>query len=135
MPLFNWSDKYSVGVFMYDTQHKRLVELINELHDAMRASKARDVLGDILKGLLDYTKMHFVDEERQMATFNYPGLTAHRIEHEKLVAKVVELKAKFDGGDNTITIEVMNFLKDWLINHILVTDKKYGAYFNERGIV
>jgi len=135
MPLFNWSDKYSVGVHMFDNQHKRLVELINDLHDAMRAAKGREVLGDILKGLLDYTRMHFADEERQMTTFSYPDYAAHRVEHEKLVARVVELKAKHDSGDNTITIEVMNFLKDWLINHILVTDKKYGQFFKDKGIV
>ncbi|MBI5886129.1 MAG: hemerythrin family protein [Deltaproteobacteria bacterium] len=135
MPLFNWSDKYSVGVYMFDTQHKRLVDLINDLHDAMRAAKGREVLGDTLKGLLDYTRMHFADEERQMTTFSYPDYSAHKVEHERLVAKVVELKGKHDAGDNTITIETMNFLKDWLINHILVTDKKYGQFFKDRGIV
>lgn len=135
MPLFNWSDRYSVGVSMFDNQHKRLIELINELHDAMRAGTARDVLGHTLKGLLDYTRMHFAEEERQMAQYNYPGYAAHKAEHEKLVSKVVELIAKHDAGDNTLTIEVMNFLKDWLINHILVTDKKYTRFFNSLGVL
>lgn len=134
MPLFYWSDKYSVGVSTYDIQHRRLVELINNLHDAMKAGRAREVLGETLNGLIDYTRMHFADEERQMSAFNFPGYAAHKLEHEKLTVRVVELKAKFDAGDNTITIEVVNFLKDWLINHTLLTDKKYTGFFNENGI-
>lgn len=135
MPLFNWSEKYSVGVYMFDVQHKMFVGLINELHDAMRAGTARDVLGSILKKLLDYARMHFDEEGRQMTAFSYPGLAAHKAEHDKLLAIVIELKARFDRGDNAITIEVINFLKDWLINHTMLTDKQYTEFFNERGVV
>ncbi|MBI5236100.1 MAG: hemerythrin family protein [Deltaproteobacteria bacterium] len=135
MALFNWSDRYSVDVGVFDGHHKRLVELINELHDAMRSGHARDMLGSTLKGLIDYTRMHFAEEERLMSAHGYAGLAAHRIEHEKLVTKVSELHAKYVAGDNTLTIETMNFLKDWLINHILVTDKQYGVFFKSRGVV
>lgn len=135
MPLFNWTEKYSVGVNIFDSHHKTFVGLINELHDAMRDGKARDILGEVLKRTFDYARMHFAEEERQMTTFGFSSYTAHKVEHEKLLAKVSELMARFDAGENTITIEVVNFLKDWLINHTLVTDKKYTKFFNDRGIV
>ncbi|OGQ56215.1 MAG: hypothetical protein A3J24_07905 [Deltaproteobacteria bacterium RIFCSPLOWO2_02_FULL_53_8] len=135
MSLFNWSDKYSVGVHVFDTQHKTFVALINELHDSMRAGNARDALGGILKRLLEYARMHFADEERQMTLFSYPDLACHKAAHDKLLVQIIELKAKFDGGANAITIEVVNFLKDWLINHTLLADKKYTVFFNDRGVV
>lgn len=134
MPIIIWSSDLSVNVAEMDRQHKKLIDLINELFDAMSSGKGKDVIGKILDSLMEYTKTHFASEERMMQIHNYPEQSAQQSEHTKLTKQVMELQGKFKGGSVSITLETMNFLKDWLQNHILQNDKKYGPYLNSRGV-
>ena len=129
-----WSPDFSVKVKQFDDQHMKLVNMVNELHDAMKAGKGTEALGKILNGLISYTATHFADEERMMTTHTYPGMPTHKAEHEKLVKQVLDLQQKFKAGQPILTLEVMKFLKDWLVKHIQGEDKKYGVYFNSKGI-
>jgi len=135
MALFLWNDEFSVKVGTFDGHHKRLIDLINQLHDAMSSGKGREVIGKIVNSLIEYTKYHFGEEERLMTKYVYDGLPVHKIEHQKFVDKVSDLKAKLDKGDMSVTMETMRFLKEWLSKHILETDKKYSGFFNENGVV
>lgn len=132
--LFQWSQKYSVNVREIDQQHIRLFELINDLHEGMKTGKSRDVMGGILQGLVDYTNYHFSTEERYMSLHGYPGYPQHRSEHKKFVAKVLDFQKSFNAGSLLLSLDVMNFLKNWLSTHILVNDKRYGPFFNEKGL-
>jgi hemerythrin len=129
-----WNEKYSVGVKEIDLQHKKLTDLINGLHDAMKEGKGKDVLARVLQDLINYAASHFATEEKYMTQFKYPAYPAHKGEHEKFVKKVLDLQKDFNSGTAVMTLEVMNFLKDWLFNHIQGTDKKYGPFFNEHGL-
>jgi hemerythrin len=126
MPLMTWSDSWSVQVKSLDEQHKMLVSLINKLHDAMAAGKGHEVVGRVLDDLLDYTRKHFSHEEGMMRRHEYPDLANHARIHAEMVAKVVDLRTKVSGGTK-LTLEVMNFLKDWLTKHIQGTDQKYST--------
>ena len=134
MALVNWSVQLSVNIRQIDEQHKKLVSMLNELHDAMLNGKGRDVLSQILDGLAEYTVTHFATEENLMKKYNYPGYVNHKTEHDRFVEKVSEFKEKLSQGQLTLTMEVLNFLKDWLTSHIMGSDKKYGPFLNERGI-
>lgn len=134
MPLMSWSDSLSVNVEEINTQHKRLLELINQLHDAMGQGKGREVVGKVLDGLIDYTRTHFAYEERLMVAQVYPSYLKHKVEHDALTKKVLDLQSRFLSGEIVITMEVMNFLKDWLSTHIMNVDKLFGAYLNGKGI-
>ena len=134
MAIIQWDAKYSVNVAEFDEQHKKLVALINELDDAMRAGKGKDVIGKILHGVIEYTATHFAAEEHKMITLKYPGLVTQKAEHAKLVAKVKQYEADFKTGEIAMSIEVMQFLKDWLIKHIMGTDKQYSSFFNAAGV-
>lgn len=134
MALMEWNPALSVNVKQFDDQHKKLVNMVNDLHDAMKIGKGNEVLGKILAGLITYTASHFADEERLMGTHAYPAIYAHKAEHEKLVKQVLELQQKFKAGQPILTSNVMTFLKDWLVKHIQGEDKKYGVYFNSKGI-
>lgn len=134
MSLFKWKEEYSVKVTDFDDQHKKLINLLNRLFDAMGAGKGKEMVGPILTELIDYTVVHFKAEEKVMFTHAYPDMKAHIEEHELLKKRVYAFKADFDAGKAPLTIEVMNFLKDWLTNHIVDTDKRYGPYMNARGI-
>ena len=134
MPLFEWNAEYSVGVKEFDEQHKVLISLVNGLSDAMKAGKARETLGVLFDRLVDYAVTHFRDEEAMMQKYGYPEYVSHKAEHTKLVIQVLEYKEKFKKDSIGLSVEILTFLSSWIQNHIKILDKKYGIYFNEKGI-
>ncbi len=131
--LMQWSDSLSVGVDRFDRQHRKLVDLVNELYAALRAGKATEVQRKILDSLVEYTVSHFADEERQMAAAGYPDLEAHKAYHAQLIRQVSDFKTKLDQGQTSISSDLFNFLKSWLVNHIMEQDKAYGPHLNRIG--
>lgn len=134
MSLFPWSEKYSVSVSEMDNQHKILIGYLNELFDAMSQGKSQQIIGTILSKLVNYTKTHFAEEERQLQRINYPDIGRQKREHELFIAKLHEFVNEYNSGKVTLSLEVSNFLKNWLANHISIEDKKYGPFFNKKGI-
>jgi len=134
MPLISWKESYGVNIKEIDEQHKQLVAMINELHDAMVKQQAKEVLGKILDKLINYTATHFATEEKYMQQHGYPGYAEHKAKHDKMTAKVLSLKKEWQAGRATLTIEVSKFLKDWLDKHILGTDQQYAPFLKEKGV-
>ena len=126
MVFVEWSDKLSIGMPEIDDQHKELINILNRLHTAMAEGKGKAVLKDTLADLTDYTITHFYTEERYMTRYRYPQLAQHRVEHEAFVAKVKKFQEDFDAGNATISIELLRFIKNWLVNHISGTDMAMG---------
>lgn len=134
MALIEWSDSLSVNVTTFDNEHRKLIDMINDLNDAMKNGKSNDVLGEIISRLIDYTGRHFKSEEQYFAQYGYPNADAHRKEHQELVKKVVDIQERFNSGQMALSIEVMNFLRDWLRSHIKKSDKAYTTFFNDKGL-
>jgi hemerythrin len=135
MPLIEWTNALSVSVSEIDDQHQKLIAIINELYDSMRAGKGKEILSEILHRLKQYTQTHFGFEEQKMERFGYVDIAAHKREHAAFVAKVVEFSKAFNEGKVALTGELLNFLRDWLQTHIKGTDKKYSATFNQNGML
>jgi hemerythrin len=131
MSLYNWKPSYSVKVKSCDAEHVKLFALINELHEAMQSGKGAQVVEKIVGNLERYTQTHFSAEEALMARSNYPGLPAHRIEHQKFIAKVAGFR---NQGMTSQSISVLSFLNDWLTKHILRMDQQYSTHLNANGI-
>ena len=129
-----WSPAFSVKVRKFDDQHKKLVVLVNQLHDAMKAGQGNAILGVVLQSLISYTATHFKEEEQVMQANGYPDLARHKDMHQKLVSQVLDLQKKFQAGGDVLTMTVLSFLKDWLVSHIQGEDKKYGVFLNAKGI-
>jgi len=135
MPLMVWNDKLSVGVAVIDEEHEKLISMINELHDAIQGGHGKDSLGKILDGLIVYTATHFAHEEKLFADTGYPAAAAHKKAHDDLRKQVLDVQEKYKAGaSGALSLEVMNFLKNWLITHIQGSDKKYGPHLNAKGI-
>ncbi len=132
--LFPWSDTYSVKIGIIDAQHKVLVDLINELHHAMITRTGKEQLGKILSNLIKYTQGHFKAEEGILQSNQYPDFINHKAEHERFTKRVLDFQSKFQRNEIGLTIEVMDFLKDWLIKHIMGVDKKYTPFLNSKGV-
>ena len=132
--LFPWSDTYSVKIGIIDMQHKNLVNMINDLHQAMMTRTGKEHLGKILSNLIKYTQAHFKTEEGIMESHQYPEYENHKLMHERLTKTVLDFQGKFRRNEIGLTIEVMDFLKNWLSNHILGVDKKYAPFLNAQGV-
>lgn len=128
MAFFDWNKELIVDNGIIDAQHKRLIELVNTLFDAMSEGKGNDALGEVFIGLVDYTKSHFSTEAALMKLHNYPDLVLHLKEHEVLTKQVLDLHDKFKENETTLSLPVLNFLRNWLNQHILSSDKKFGDY-------
>lgn len=134
MPYLEWSDSFSVKNKEIDDQHKKLIGMINKLHDAMLANRGREVQEEIIFEMLEYISYHFTTEEKYMSSFAYPDYDTHKREHLEFAAEVADLKARIDRGALMLSIMPLSLLRDWLQNHILVTDMKYSEYFNSKGL-
>jgi len=132
MALIKWRDSYSVGVDKFDQEHMVLVELINEMFTIVR-DKEGDVavLTDAVEKLVDYTRIHFTDEEEALEKVNYPKLEEHKEIHTNLLEQVVDFQKQVEDEGKDLRMDLYKFLRDWLINHILDEDMKYGEYFTE----
>ena len=134
MALIQWHDNLSVNVAEIDRQHQQLIEMINELHAAMSQGKGREAVGSIISRLVGYATTHFQTEEKYFEKFGYPDTPAHKQEHTDFSNKVAEFREGFASGKMRLSIEVMNFLSDWLKHHIQVVDKEYAPFFNQNGL-
>lgn len=132
MSLFKWNDSYSVGHTDIDNQHKRLFELADLLHNAMSSGKGKEVLSKTLTDLVGYTKYHFSSEEKLMQKCQYPEYNQHKQAHDELTAKVIEFQKAFETSRAVLTIDLMQFLRDWLQHHIGETDKKVASYLKQK---
>jgi hemerythrin-like metal-binding protein len=132
--LFHWDDSFRVNIGVIDMQHQKLMSMVNELHQAMVEGSGKHKLGEILSNLIKYTRDHFATEERLMQSHACPDFLAHKCEHEHLTATVLDFQRRFLSNEVGLTIEVMDFLKDWLRNHILGSDKRYSPFLNAKGV-
>jgi hemerythrin len=134
MALIEWKDSYSVKISEVDTQHKKLIGLINELHAAILSGNSKEVLAKILSEIVDYTLSHFATEEKFFDQYEYPESELHKNQHKDLVQQVAALQKKHNDGEKVLTMDVMNFLRDWLQDHIVGCDTKFGPYLNSKGV-
>jgi len=134
MAFFTWNEQYSVHVEAMDNQHKRLFELISKLHEAMLTGKGNAELGEVLKGLKEYTTTHFAEEEKYMESFKYSGLVEQKKQHHAFIDKISEYETDLTEKRLGLSIDVLNFLKNWLVHHIQTLDAKYAESFHAHGM-
>ena len=125
IPVF--TDKFKTGIPMIDEEHKVLFEIIGKIYKAIGAELVHDkfdLILDILDELKEYTRVHFADEENYMKEIGYEGLSQQIILHEKFIETLNEVNLDHvDDNQQEYLYEVLNFLQNWLINHILKVDK------------
>jgi hemerythrin len=132
--VLRWNAEFETNVKIIDDQHKRLIDLINALHQAMMEGKAKPLVGGVLNELISYAKTHFATEERLMRNYAYPSSHEHRSLHADFTRQVLDFCREYNVGRATLSIPLMNMLKTWLNDHILGTDKAFGAFLNSKGV-
>ena len=132
MALIDWTDEFKTGIESVDNQHRKLVEIVNKFDEAAKKGKGSRIMNEILNDLIGYTTEHFSDEERLLEDAGYAKLKQHKSQHRQLLQKVERLQFEFDQQGKRITAEVREFLKYWLINHILKEDKAYVSAITQK---
>ena len=123
----------SVGYNAIDEQHIRWIDLINAVYNSLSSGSSREKLGKVLKDLVDYTVWHFGFENKMMAEYNYPDKESHMKLHKDFIAEIKKLESRYESGEDIMGVNVLEFLKDWLSDHIMKIDTKLGAYLESKG--
>lgn len=129
----DWSDRYAVGVELIDQQHQKLFRLIDQLARGIQAGNSEATLQAVFDELAEYTRTHFETESRLMQESGYPDGARHGALHRELEASLGELIAKARRGEPWVSLETMNFLRQWLYHHIDDTDRHLADYLRSRG--
>jgi hemerythrin len=132
MAFVTWKDEYSVRVPEIDTQHQRLLTVINQLHEAMRMGGKPESLKAVTDELVSYTRYHFGYEEQMLARASYQGLEEHKRKHRAMVAQVEGFASEITSGKASVSLKLMSFLKEWLSRHIMETDQRYSGHMTSR---
>ena len=132
MDLIVWKPEYSVGVKEIDIQHRRLVQMIRVLQESIRDDLGSPVVGRTLKQLVQYTRTHFRDEEALMKRIGFPELDSHQQKHKRLVGEIVEILENLKADKEYSAVDLITFLKHWLVDHILAEDCQIAPVLQER---
>ncbi len=129
-----WSTIYSVGVEKIDKQHKYLTEVINKLFNAFSEGKAETIIPEIITELSDYTHFHFKTEEEIFEQYQFPEKEAHILKHQEFIDNVGKWSEEIDQKKKDVHYDMMNYLKNWLLEHIQQDDKLYGKFLADNNI-
>ncbi|MBZ0264358.1 bacteriohemerythrin [bacterium] len=134
MPYLPWKDEYSVGVERFDDQHRQIFACINDLAAAMSKSTEHSVLRNIFGELIDYSRVHFRDEELNLVAFDYPDYKAHKFEHYRLIKQVIDYALNYCSNPE-LGSEILEFLRHWILDHVLESDMKYKSLLENQDII
>lgn len=133
MAFLEWTESLSVGSRLIDTDHKRLIDLINRLHDVGAQGGSHEATAAALSNLIDYTRTHFVHEETLMRKTAYPQFIPHKIQHDRLMKQIEDFKARFIAGQVGLSQDTLVFLRTWLCDHFIKVDRYLGEWLRKCG--
>ena len=131
--LLSWNKTFETGISEIDQQHQQWIAIFNEFLSAIKDNSETTILESTLAKFMEYSRIHFSTEEKYMQRVKYPSYALHRKIHESFVVKTryyAGLLSKHKKDD--LAQEIWNFIKDWMVNHILIEDKKIKVFIEER---
>lgn len=134
MPLITWGPKLEIGIGIIDSQHRRLVDLINQLDEAITAGRGSEAVVETLKGLIEYTHTHFRTEQELLKEHNYEDYALHCREHRIFTDQIEIYRDRLDAGSLKISGDVMGYMRGWLLTHIGSSDRAYLRTLKDAGV-
>jgi len=123
MAYFDWNKDFETGIASVDQQHKRLISLVNQIHDAVEAGQGDDKISETLNALVDYTRFHFSDEEEFMAGIPDYDIAVHQRHHQAFVEELTAMMLSYGHSGKLTGMQLATFLKGWLMEHFLKEDR------------
>jgi hemerythrin len=134
MKIIEWKQEYSIGVKIIDEQHQKFFSLINDLNIAISERQFENKIIPVLDALIEYTDYHFKTEEKYFDEFSYEFADEHRAQHDGFEKKIKQLVGEFKNKEIEISFDLIDYMEDWLIEHIAGEDRKYIKCFKENGL-
>ena len=131
--LINWKGEYSVGVDEIDAQHKKMLDMLNSLLQAIVEKKTKEGIEKVLEEMVNYLDFHFKSEEKY--TKLHPNFSEHRMKHWQFVKTTMEFQKKFCKNEEISSQEIFEFLVNWLTDHIIGTDVRDFTYMRENNLL
>jgi hemerythrin len=133
MQTIEWTPALSTGLADIDADHKKLIDLLNQIFISSYAGVSSEMLNNILKELMNYTIYHFDREEKYLGSHDYPLLAEHNMQHEKLKNQLQEIISKVSESNlENLSDETYAFLRGWLIDHIQAHDLEYAKFLQKK---
>ncbi|BCR05047.1 hypothetical protein DESUT3_21160 [Desulfuromonas versatilis] len=133
MEFFKWKDQFSVQIPEMDIQHQKFFFLLNQIHQFNEEKRNNsEFLEGHFRELFAYVVTHFDDEEKLLEQTGYEGLALQKKQHKYFKEQLVQLRDQHFKGNAAVPQSVLNFMRDWFLNHILEVDKQYGDYFKNQ---
>jgi hemerythrin len=134
MEPIEWTDSFSVGVALFDEQHRRLIDMLNEMIEDPAATTRSETVADVLTDMTNYAQEHFKAEEDLMLEHHYPRLEEHRQQHNGFREKAARLCLATAEGQASVPQALLEYLQQWLIRHILQADMAFNPFFEQKGV-
>lgn len=131
---FEWDKKYDVGIKQFDEQHKQLLTALKDIYKAMQDKRDRLALAQIINNLKQYANEHLSIEEACLLENSYPEYEEHVRQHEIFKEKLEKFCEDFNSDKFLLHFELAVFLKNWIVNHIMLVDRKYTDFLNSKGL-
>ena len=131
---FEWNEVYELGISEIDLQHKKLIDISNDLFDVVTKGDEnfKISMSKILKNLTDYTVYHFTSEEQFMAKYGYQGTPMHKIAHDNFVSEVTQQIKKLENGSKEDVLLFYDYIANWILTHIAKADKIWANFVKEK---
>lgn len=129
-----WIPKFNLGLHEIDAQHMKLIAIMNKICNAMNEGREAQVVGDVIREMGDYARVHFALEEKYFDEFHYERAEMHKAWHHTFNEKVEELAQALKNGEKSVTIDAIGFLGGWFIDHTQTLDREYVSLFREHGV-
>lgn len=126
--MIKWSPEYMLNHPKIGKEHQKLFEMLNAFYQGIKDGSSKKKLAELIKGLLDYSNIHFANEEAYMESIGFPDIDKHKEEHEAFTRKATDFYNKYTSGKMILSLEVTNFIKDWISHHIKNEDRQYAAF-------
>ena len=134
MAIITWKSCYETGNATFDAEHRALVHALNALYEAMREKRGDEALVPLLSTLNLYIRKHFQHEEEAMLQYHYPGMEPHIKAHRSFKNTVNDFQEQVLTGYGGLSTDVYKYLREWLLNHIVKTDGRFGEFLREKDI-
>ena len=135
--IIKWNDKFNVNVSMFDEEHKKIIDTVNALTVAEQHNYTPDKVAEIINDIITYKKKHFKSEEDYMVKFKYPAYQSHKEEHVKFLKRITFYHNRLILSDYNVLdniFDILEFFKQWIIDHIQTVDQKYTHCLNNSGL-
>jgi len=123
-----WTQELSVNNSPIDAEHQKWISILNNFYVGLQDGQPKERLKILITEMIDYTRFHFANEEKYMESINYPHLEEHKVLHKQYVNQIITFWEKIENNKLILSLEVTNFLKNWLIAHIKGEDQKYSRF-------